>query len=60
MLAHIRDVGGYFKQQLEWLRQRHDCVTDVRGMGLMLGLELDSADLAKQRGFRDDGAAHYH
>jgi acetylornithine aminotransferase/acetylornithine/N-succinyldiaminopimelate aminotransferase len=48
VLAHIRDVGGYFKQQLESLRQRHDCVVDVRGMGLMLGLELDSADLAKQ------------
>jgi acetylornithine aminotransferase/acetylornithine/N-succinyldiaminopimelate aminotransferase len=48
VLGNIRDVGGYFKQQLEWLRQRHDCVTDVRGMGLMLGLELDSADLAKK------------
>jgi acetylornithine aminotransferase/acetylornithine/N-succinyldiaminopimelate aminotransferase len=48
MLGHIRNVGGYFKQQLEWLRQRHDCVTDVRGMGLMLGLELDSADLARR------------
>jgi acetylornithine aminotransferase/acetylornithine/N-succinyldiaminopimelate aminotransferase len=45
-LAHVREVGGYFKQQLESLRQRHDCVTEVRGMGLMLGLELDSADLA--------------
>jgi acetylornithine aminotransferase/acetylornithine/N-succinyldiaminopimelate aminotransferase len=48
VLGNIRNVGGYFKQQLEWLRQRHDCVTDVRGMGLMLGLELDSAELAKQ------------
>ncbi len=47
MLAQVRDVGGYFKQRLEWLRRRHDCVTDVRGMGLMLGIELDSADLAK-------------
>ncbi len=46
ILAHIRDVGGYFKQRLEWLRARHECVTDVRGMGLMLGLELDSAELA--------------
>jgi acetylornithine aminotransferase/acetylornithine/N-succinyldiaminopimelate aminotransferase len=46
MLAHIRDVGGYFKQQLEALRAGHDCVTEVRGMGLMLGLELDSAELA--------------
>jgi acetylornithine/N-succinyldiaminopimelate aminotransferase len=46
ILAHIRDVGGYFKQQLEALRAGHDCVTEVRGMGLMLGLELDSAELA--------------
>jgi len=46
ILANIRNVGGYFKQRLEWLRARHDCVTEVRGMGLMLGLELDSADLA--------------
>lgn len=47
-LAHIRNVGGYFMQQLESLRTRHDCVTDVRGMGLMLGLEIDSAELAKK------------
>jgi len=46
LLGHIREVGGYFKQQLEGLRARHDCVTDVRGEGLMLGLELDSADVA--------------
>ena len=48
VLGNVRNVGGYFKQQLEWLHQRHECVTDVRGMGLMLGLELDSADLAKK------------
>ena len=48
ILAHIRKVGGYFKERLEWLRSRHDCVTEVRGMGLMLGLELDSAELAKK------------
>ncbi len=46
VLGNICDVGGYFKQQLESLRQRHDCITDVRGMGLMLGVELDSAELA--------------
>jgi acetylornithine aminotransferase/acetylornithine/N-succinyldiaminopimelate aminotransferase len=48
ILAHIRDVGGYFKQKLESLAKRHDCVTEVRGLGLMLGLELDSAELAKR------------
>jgi acetylornithine aminotransferase/acetylornithine/N-succinyldiaminopimelate aminotransferase len=48
VLEHVRDVGGYFKQQLEWLSKRHDCVTEVRGLGLMLGIDLDSAELAKQ------------
>jgi acetylornithine/N-succinyldiaminopimelate aminotransferase len=46
--GHIREVGGYFQEQLESLRSRHDCVIDVRGMGLMLGMELDSAELAAQ------------
>ena len=46
LLAHVRAVGGYFKQQLEGLGLRHDCITAVRGMGLMLGIELDSEELA--------------
>lgn len=46
VLAHVRETGSYFKQKLEGLRAKHDCVTDVRGVGLMLGLELDSAELA--------------
>jgi acetylornithine aminotransferase/acetylornithine/N-succinyldiaminopimelate aminotransferase len=48
LLAHVRDVGGYFKQQLEGLSKRHDCITAVRGMGLMLGMELDTEELAKR------------
>jgi len=47
LLAHVRDVGGYFKERLEWLRKGHDCITAVRGMGLMLGIELDTEELAK-------------
>jgi acetylornithine aminotransferase/acetylornithine/N-succinyldiaminopimelate aminotransferase len=48
LLEHIREVGGYFKQQLEGLQKRHDCIVDVRGMGLMLGVEIDSAEVAKR------------
>jgi acetylornithine aminotransferase/acetylornithine/N-succinyldiaminopimelate aminotransferase len=48
LLAHVRDVGGYFKDRLEWLRKQHDCITTVRGMGLMLGIELVSEELAKR------------
>jgi len=46
-LDHISEVGDYFREKLEWLRARHKCVAEVRGMGLMLGMELNSADLAK-------------
>jgi acetylornithine aminotransferase/acetylornithine/N-succinyldiaminopimelate aminotransferase len=46
LLKHVREVGGYFKERLDWLRGRHDCVTEVRGEGLMLGMELDSAEVA--------------
>ena len=48
LLDHVREVGSYFKQQLETLRNKHESIVDVRGMGLMLGLELDSAELAKR------------
>jgi acetylornithine/N-succinyldiaminopimelate aminotransferase len=47
LLDHVREVGGYFQGRLEWLQTRHDSIREVRGMGLMLGMELDSADAAK-------------
>jgi acetylornithine/N-succinyldiaminopimelate aminotransferase len=47
LLDHIRDVGNYFHEELSKLAARHDCIVDVRGIGLMLGVELNSADLAK-------------
>ncbi|MDR3746364.1 MAG: aspartate aminotransferase family protein [Acidobacteriaceae bacterium] len=46
LLEHVREVGGYFKQRLEWLKSRHECVAAVRGMGLMLGMEIASEELA--------------
>jgi acetylornithine aminotransferase/acetylornithine/N-succinyldiaminopimelate aminotransferase len=47
ILAHVKEVGGYFLDLLQQLDARHACVVDVRGMGLMAGIELDSAELAK-------------
>ena len=47
LLDHVREVGSYFHEQLEGLKAAHGCVREVRGMGLMLGLELESADTAK-------------
>ena len=47
LLPHVREVGDYFQAQLEWMKAKHGCVREVRGKGLMLGMELDSTDAAK-------------
>ena len=47
LLAHATDVGNYFLAQLRALALRHSAIIDVRGRGLMIAAELDSADLAK-------------
>jgi acetylornithine aminotransferase/acetylornithine/N-succinyldiaminopimelate aminotransferase len=48
LLAKINETGEYFKQQLHHLAATHESVVDVRGMGLMLAMEMNSADFAKQ------------
>lgn len=40
-LERIRKVGGYFRAQLEALQQKHAMIREVRGLGLMLGVELE-------------------
>lgn len=47
ILEHVREVGDYFKDRLLELKTQHDCIVEVRGRGLMIGLELNDADLAK-------------
>ncbi len=37
---NAREVGGYLRQQLEGLKEKYPVIGDVRGMGLMQGLEL--------------------
>jgi len=41
LLAHVREVAGYFTQQLAGLQDRFpDVVLDVRGKGLLIGVKL--------------------
>ena len=47
LLEHVAEVGTYFKARLNQLTRKHSCIREVRGLGLMIGVELDSADLAK-------------
>lgn len=47
LLNHVRQIGDYFRDGLNTLAKKHSSVTEVRGLGLMLALDLKSADLAK-------------
>jgi 2,2-dialkylglycine decarboxylase (pyruvate) len=40
LVDNAREVGGYFKKCLKELQARHSIVADVRGQGLMLGMEI--------------------
>eukprot|EP01127_Copromyxa_protea_P020364 TRINITY_DN6817_c0_g1_i1.p1 TRINITY_DN6817_c0_g1~~TRINITY_DN6817_c0_g1_i1.p1 ORF type:complete len:858 (-),score=159.10 TRINITY_DN6817_c0_g1_i1:17-2356(-) len=35
-----KTVGAYLRQKLEELKEKYECIGDVRGMGLALGIEL--------------------
>jgi acetylornithine aminotransferase/acetylornithine/N-succinyldiaminopimelate aminotransferase len=48
LLKHVVEVGEYFRERLQQLDAKYPEIQDVRGIGLMLGMELNSADLAKQ------------
>jgi len=53
---HCREIGYYFKERLEGLRERHSLVREVRGLGLILGMELEVpcapvVDACRERGF---------
>ncbi len=47
LLTHVQQTGEYFLGQLKNLASRHPEIVDVRGLGLMLGIELSSAETAK-------------
>jgi predicted acetylornithine/succinylornithine family transaminase len=40
LLPHIQQMGGYFRMKLEELAKRYKFIKEVRGRGLMIGVEL--------------------
>lgn len=41
IIEQCEATGQYFKEKLLWLKERHDVIEDVRGMGLLLGMGLN-------------------
>jgi adenosylmethionine-8-amino-7-oxononanoate aminotransferase len=48
LVANAATVGAYFKEQLQGLMTDHPVIGDVRGSGLLLGLELVSDRKTKE------------
>jgi 4-aminobutyrate aminotransferase len=44
LVDHAAEVGAYFKQKLLELAEQHDEVLEVRGLGLMIGIEFVDQD----------------
>jgi 4-aminobutyrate aminotransferase len=40
LVQNSAEVGAYLKTGLEKLQKKYDCIGDVRGMGMMIGVEL--------------------
>ncbi len=47
LLEHVEQVGAYFLTALRRLAQQHGAIKEVRGRGLMIGVELNSSELAQ-------------
>ncbi|RLB17601.1 MAG: aspartate aminotransferase family protein, partial [Deltaproteobacteria bacterium] len=41
VLGYCQQMGNYFKERLQGLTEKYPFVKEVRGMGLILGLELE-------------------
>ena len=54
LLAHVREIAGYFTQQLSGLKDRFpDVVEDVRGKGLLIGVKLKTPNRQFMQHARD-------
>jgi acetylornithine aminotransferase len=50
IIQNGQKTGSYFQEKLLWLKDRHACIADVRGIGLLLGMKLniDGAPVVKE------------
>ncbi|HEX8163888.1 MAG TPA: acetyl ornithine aminotransferase family protein [Pyrinomonadaceae bacterium] len=55
LVKNSAEVGDYLKAGLQKLMHKHDCIGDVRGLGMMIGVEFvtDGATLAPDAEMRD-------
>ena len=42
LMPHISDIGAYFRMKLDELARKHSVIKEIRGEGLMIGMELSA------------------
>lgn len=50
LVDRCRRIGSYFRDKLLKLQERHGCVEEIRGLGLLLGIKLNQKGDAVVRG----------
>ncbi len=40
IVAHSAHIGSYFKKKLQSLQKKHPVIEDIRGLGLLIGMQL--------------------
>ncbi|MCI1956663.1 MAG: aspartate aminotransferase family protein [Oscillospiraceae bacterium] len=44
ILTHVNEMGAYLKKKLAVLKEKYSCISDVRGLGLMVAIEFSHED----------------
>lgn len=47
LLNHVKNSGCYLKSKLEVLKDKKECITDLRGEGLIQGIALEGVEIPK-------------
>jgi acetylornithine/N-succinyldiaminopimelate aminotransferase len=55
-LAEVTAKGEYFREGLRQLQARHACIKEIRGLGLIIGVELDRDGVPLVAACREKGA----
>ncbi|MBW2616867.1 MAG: aminotransferase class III-fold pyridoxal phosphate-dependent enzyme, partial [Deltaproteobacteria bacterium] len=55
LLEHCTSIGHYFKERLEELGRKHSLIKEVRGLGLILGVELNTPGAPIVRACQEEG-----
>ncbi len=57
LIRNAEEVGGFLLQQLKDMAERHTLIGDVRGLGLMIGIELVKDRASKEKAIAERNAA---